>query len=47
MTDLFTPTQLIQRKAISLRPYQTEAVEAVEREFQTDRKSTRLTPVTD
>jgi len=36
MTDLFTPTQLIQRKAISLRPYQTEAVEAVEREFQTN-----------
>lgn len=36
MQDLFERTQLIQRKAISLRPYQIEAVQAIEREFETN-----------
>lgn len=36
MNDLFTSTELIQRTGINLRPYQNEAVEAVEREFLTN-----------
>ena len=36
MTDLFVSTELIKRTGIYLRPYQNEAVEAVEREFLTN-----------
>ena len=36
MTDLFVSTELIKRTGIYLRPYQNEAVEAVEGEAETE-----------